>query len=66
MRPNKTTQLQNLADELRTDEQYNFQIQWRGNGFWAIPDESRWIGDDGEYLGPKKFEAEISLRALLG
>jgi len=46
--------LQAIADQAVEDNPnlYQFTIEWRTKtGFWAVPDESRWIGDNGDYLG---------------
>ncbi|MGA1476548.1 MAG: hypothetical protein ACO4AI_15580 [Prochlorothrix sp.] len=48
------TRLQDWIDQ-NTDPSYHyrFQIEYRGpnGGYWAVPDESRYFGDRGEYLG---------------
>lgn len=63
----KTAKLQQLADELRTPEQWEFEIVWRGvAGWWAIPSETRYFNDDGEFLGHDTASAETTLRRLLG
>ncbi len=62
-----TEQLQALADELRTEDQHNFLVEYhRGVGWLAIPEESRHFNDGGEYLGPDYEAAERTLRMLLG
>jgi len=66
MRPNKTERLQQLANELKTLDQYDFLIEWQGSCFWAHPDEPRWFGDQGEYLGPNYDEARLTLHSILG
>lgn len=63
---NKTQQLQAIADELRTAEQYEFLIEYRGGAGWWASCEARWIGDEGEYLGRNYNEAIATLRAILG
>ena len=63
----KRDNLQHLADALRTDIQYEFRIEYRPNrGWYAVASESRWVGDDGEYLGRVYEEARQSLISLLG
>ena len=62
----KTEKLQSLAYELRADDQHEFWIEFRPNqGGYAVT-ESRWVGDDGEYLGRYYNEARLSLYAILG
>lgn len=63
----KQEQLQALASELRTDDQYEFWIEYRPNrGWYAVASEARWIGDDGEYLGRVYQDARESLMSILG
>ncbi len=63
----KTQQLQKVADQLRTPEQWEFEIVWRGFGGWrAVAAESRYFNDEGEYLGDTVSDAEATLRLLLG
>ena len=59
--------LQSLADSLRTPDQYEFTIEFRGRGgWWAIPLEARWFHDTGEYLGQNWREAAATLQRILG
>lgn len=60
-------QLQVLADSLQTEDHYEFEIVYRGlrSGYWAIPDEPRWYGDEGSYLGDDLKSASRTLRAML-
>lgn len=63
----KTEKLQTLANERRTDEQYEFRIEYRPmRGWYAVADESRWIGDEGEYLGAVYKDAREGLMSILG
>jgi len=63
----KQEQLQALASELCTDDQCEFWIEYRPNrGWFAVATESRWFGDDGEYLGRVYQEARYGLMAILG
>jgi hypothetical protein len=67
MMPTKQEQLQELANELRTDHQHEFWIEYRTNrGWFAVASESRWVGDDGEYLGRDYKEARYELMSILG
>lgn len=59
----KKQKLQALADCLRTEDQYQFEVVWRGfSGWWAV----RYYGDRGEYLGQTFAEARLTLARLLG
>jgi hypothetical protein len=61
----KTEYLQNLADSLKSDRDYEFVIEFRPfMGWFAVPDEQRWIGDRGEYLGLDWKQAEYTIRSL--
>lgn len=63
----RTDFLQNLADELRADDQVEFAIAYLpGIGWWGTPTESRHFGDEGEFLGENWQQAEKTLRFLLG
>lgn len=66
MTMNKTQQLQAIADELRTDDQYEFEIEYRGGAGWWASCEARWIGDEGEYLGRDFESAKSTLYLILG
>ena len=67
MAQSKTEKLQTLADELRTDDQHEFWIEYRPNrGWYAVATESRWFGDEGEYLGAVYKDARESLMSILG
>lgn len=64
---NRREYLQAIADATRTDDQHEFDIEFRPfNGWWAVASESRWFGDNGEYLGATWWEAEKTLRVILG
>ena len=63
----KGEKLQQLASELRTDDQCEFWIEYRPNrGWYAVATESRWFGDEGEYLGRVYQDARESLMSILG
>lgn len=62
----KTQKLQEIADELRTNDQYKFWIEYRGGAGWWATCETRWIGDEGEYLGRDYHQAKITLHLILG
>ena len=65
-RKTKAEQLNALAAEIRSDDQYEFFVEFRpGLGWYAMPDESRWIADEGEYLGANYEDAKKKLIVLL-
>ena len=67
MAQSKTEKLQALANELRTDDQHEFWIEYRPNrGWYAVATESRWIGDEGTCLGAVYKEAREWLMRILG
>lgn len=64
----KQEQLQKMVDDAcqRNSEYYTFTVEFRGaGGWWAFPDERRWVGDDGEYLGTDFSEAKKTLSIIL-
>lgn len=63
----KADYLQRVANELRENDQWDFEIVFRpGKGWYGITEEPRYWGDDGEYLGENWGEAEKALRNILG
>ena len=67
MAESKTEKLQALANELRTDDQCEFWIEYRPNrGWYAVATESRWFGDEGTYLGAVYKDAREGLMCILG
>jgi hypothetical protein len=64
---NKTEKLQALCQELVTDYQHEFLIEYRPfRGWYGIADEPRWFNDNGEFLGATYQEARESLMSILG
>jgi hypothetical protein len=62
----RTNYLQNLVDSLREPEHYEFTIEFRpGQGWFAVPCDPRWFGDDGEYLGSRWQDAVRRIKSLL-
>jgi len=43
---------------------YFFAEYKPGNGWWAIPFESRWFNDEGEFLGQKGMDALHTLKYM--
>ena len=67
MSKTKTECLQTLADDLRTDDQHEFLVEYRpSRGWYAVAAEPRWIGDDGLYLGRVYQDARWALMNILG
>ena len=59
--------LQDLADELHTEDQFDYVIEYRPfSGWWALPEVMRYFNDEGEYLGLNWRDAEKTLRIILG
>ena len=62
----RTEYLNKIIAESRPDETEEWFMEFRGRGgWWLCPSESRWVGDEGSYMGPDWREAEKSLRFLL-
>ena len=57
--------LQTLVDELTKPEHYKFEVYRKSDGYYLIPDETRWLGDKGDYIGPSFEEAEKEIRLIL-
>lgn len=63
----KQEQLQQLVDHYieNDDTLYQFSVEFRGrSGWWAVPDEYRYFGDKGEYLGQNFDQAKKTLMLL--
>ncbi len=61
-KPTKKEQLDLILEEARDDrdELYIFEAEFiPTKGWYAIPDEHRWYGDNGDFLG-KNFEEAIA------
>ena len=59
--------LQKYADNLRSDDSWEFIVEWRGEdeGWWAFTAEPRHFNDEGEYLGIDFERACQGLDSLL-
>lgn len=53
--------LQNIADKINTEKYYAFEVVQLKDGIYLVPDESRWIGDTGEYLGDTFENAKYNI-----
>jgi hypothetical protein len=47
--------LQKSADKINTDKYYQYTVEQKKDGIYLVPDEPRFIGDNGEFMG-KTFE----------
>jgi hypothetical protein len=62
--------LQSVLDQADPEQENHsdmchFYSEYRGaGGWWAIPFESRWFYDEGEFLGQNGFEALNSLKYM--
>lgn len=67
-RQTKTEELQAYLDHLRTDHHYEFRIEYRrpGQGWFAVTDEPRHIGDDGVWLGYTVKQAKAEIKKFIG
>lgn len=62
----KSQRLQALIDELQRPDQYRLWAEYvPRQGWFAQPDEPRWFGDPGEYLGRNYADAAQAIRRLL-
>ena len=54
----KTEILQELIDSLRNDQSWDFVVEYRPfKGWFMVATESRWYGDDGDWLGDRFEDA---------
>jgi hypothetical protein len=64
----KRDRLQKMVDDAveNNPDYHSFSVEFRGRaGWWAIPEDCRYFGDQGEYLGQDFKSAERTLGALL-
>ena len=62
----KRERLQALIDELQRPDQYKLWAEFvHGVGWFAQPEEPRWIGDQGEWLGRNYTDAAQAVRRML-
>ena len=47
--------LTRITELIDTEEYYSFSVKQRPDGIYLVPDEARFIGDNGEFMG-KAFE----------
>lgn len=66
-RQTKTEELQAYINRLLTKEHYEFTIEYRrpGRGWFAMPTERRYIGDEGIYLGDTVKQAKAEIKKIL-
>lgn len=48
------------------DEYYYMQGDEREDGIYLIPEESRWIGDTGEFMGYTFEQAKVNIAEFIG
>jgi hypothetical protein len=53
--------LQSIADKIDTEKYYSYQVQKRKDGFYLMPDEARWFGDKGEFMGETFEQAKVNI-----
>jgi hypothetical protein len=64
----KREQLQKIIDDAVEEKPilYRYYAEFRGRGgWWAVPEQQRFFGDNGEYLGPDFRTAKQTLMSLL-
>lgn len=61
----RTEYLQNLLDSVLQDDHGQWFMEYRPfNGWYACPDEPRYFGDDGVFLGGTWDRAEREIKYL--
>lgn len=53
--------LQSIADTIDTEKYYCYQVEKRKDGFYLMPDEHRWFGDKGEFMGETFEQATVNI-----
>ena len=48
------------------DEDYYLEGDNREDGIYLIPDEARWIGDIGEFMGDTFEQAKVNIAEFIG
>ena len=64
----KQEQLQEMVNKIweKNSGHCTFTVEFRGaKGWWAVPYERRWFGDEGEYLGSDFSKAKKILSIIL-
>lgn len=63
----KKRKLQAIIDRLIDPEIHHVTVEYRpGSGYWAVADEGRYFGDEGEWLGHDFETAAKSIPLLIG
>lgn len=53
--------LQKIADKIDAEKYYQYTVEQKEDGFYLIPDETRWIGDPGEFMGETFEQAKVAI-----
>ena len=53
--------LQRIADQIDTEIYYFYSVEEKRDGIYLVPDENRWIGDQGEFMGKTFEEAKVCI-----
>jgi hypothetical protein len=53
--------LQNILKGIDTEKYYSYDVVQRKDGIWLVPDETRWFGDKGEFMGETFEEAKANI-----
>lgn len=53
--------LQGIADKIDTNKYHAYTVRKTKDGFYLIPDEARWFGDRGEFMGETFEQAKVNI-----
>ena len=53
--------LQAIADHIDSEKYYSYSVKEKKDGFYLVPDESRFFGDRGEFMGSTFKEAKANI-----
>lgn len=53
--------LEAIVSKIDKDKYYDFAVERRKTGFFLVPDESRYLGDEGEFMGKTFEDAKIAI-----
>lgn len=59
---NKLNILQSLADQIDEEKgYYKFFVERKKSGYFLVPEEPRYLGDEGEFMGKNFEDAKIAI-----
>ena len=53
--------LQSIANRIDPEKYYTYKVRKKADGFYLIPDEARFLGDKGEFMGDTFEQAKVNI-----